>query len=195
MLMKGEKLACGFAILVSSECPHLHTFTLLMPVDLKQLRLGGVFIVSREWVHGVLSCLYLVPTYPTPSLSNSFRFPLPVAQLRKAAPCHFLSSCATLILQFSFFSYIFLSSLLYFFRIYFLLSTCLDLCRNYIHTPYFRSVFMENFSSGTQQWIWNPDSRICAQASMCIFHYMIFLSDFYVSVVRPIFFIFSRKVW
>lgn len=119
MLMKGEKLACGFAILVSSECPHLHTFTLLMPVDLKQLRLGCVFIVSREWVHGVLSCLYLVPTYPTPSLSNSFRFPLPVAQLRKAAPCHFLSSCATLILQFSFFSYIFLSSLLYFFTFIF----------------------------------------------------------------------------
>lgn len=118
MLMKGEKLACGFAILVSSECPHLHTFTLLMPVDLKHLRLGGVFIVSREWVHGVLSCLYLVPTYPTPSLSNSFRFPLPVAQLRKAAPCHFLSSCATLILQFSFF-FLYFSCSLYSCSLYF----------------------------------------------------------------------------
>lgn len=149
-----------------------------MTMDLKQWRLETFSLaVFRKWAHALLS-------YPhhLSDLVSSALCPLPAEKISNLLFCHFL--CNSHCFLFLFVSYVFLKFIN--FLIYFLLSMCLGVCRSCLHTPYLRLVFSENFSSGTQCLTWNPGSPF-AQPRMSIFDHMIFLSGFYVAMVRLMF--------
>lgn len=118
--------------------------------------------------------------------SSTFLSQLPRWEEQPLAISSFL--CNFNLITFIFFSYIFLSSLLYFSFFSFIFSSPRALIyAEAVSILHIWGLLHGKLFSGSQQCIWNPNSRNFAQASMCIFHYTVFLSDFYVSVVRLIF--------